>query len=111
MCGDAYKDTNNTARGIIRCRKQNGEICPFVYWCTKIDDWRPLRNTQDTCKLRTGKEIPINGHKVRFEKKGKLYIEYNNGVIVLNNPFDYTPTYVELIIKGDKVYIKKNKKI
>lgn len=108
MCPDSYKEKVGD-RDMIKCKRQDGNVCPYVYWCNKIEDWKPLRNTQDTCKLRTLVNIPDGSSKVRFEKKGKLYIDYNNEVIVLDNPFPFIPQYVTLIIKNGNFYINKKK--
>lgn len=109
MCPDSYKDKVRN-REMIKCRKQGGNICPFVYWCEKIQDWKPLRDTQETCMIRTRVEKPDNASIVRFEKKGQLYIEYDNGVIVLDNPFNFVPKYVTLIKgKNGTFYINKKK--
>lgn len=108
MCPDSYKEKVG-ARDMIKCKRQDGNICPFVYWCDKIEDWKPLRDTQDTCKLRRIENIPSNASKVRFEKKGKLYIDHNNQVVVIDNPFNFVPQYVTLIVKGNNFYINKKK--
>ena len=48
----------------------------------------------------------IHGYVVRFESKGKLYVEYNDRVIKMANPFDYTPDAVELVQVENELYIK-----
>ena len=50
--------------------------------------------------------IPTNTNKVRFEKRGKLFIEVENFVIELDNPYDYIPQYVELIKQKGEYFIK-----
>lgn len=109
MCSDSYREKVGS-RDVIKCRRQDGNICPYVYWCNKIDDWRPLRDTQDTCKLRTNDDVPKSASVVRFEKKGKLYIENENSVIAIDNPFDFVPKYVTLMKgKNGVFYINKKK--
>lgn len=108
ICPDSYRGKVGN-REMVKCRKQGGNVCPFVYWCENAQDWKPIRNTQETCLLRTKINKPDNASVVRFIKKGKLYIEYKDGVVVLDNPFNFVPKYVTLIHKGEKFYIDKKK--
>ena len=47
-----------------------------------------------------------NKNIVRFESKGKLYVEYNGRVVKINNPYDYTPDGVEIVEVDGQIYIK-----
>ena len=68
-------------------------------------------NSQDSCVLREKKEIPEGYCNVRFEKKGKLYVDYENRVIAVVNPYDIVPDYVKIGIrrKSGEFYVKKEK--
>ena len=48
------------------------------------------------CKVALNQKVPKGYHKVAFERKGKLYIEVDNILVVLPNPFDNIPRYVKL---------------
>ena len=99
MCPDSYiGEVENRDR--VLCKKQNGKICPFVRWCNNANCWKPLQS-QEICSLRTEYKIPDGSFKVRFEKKGELYIETNESVVVLKNPFNFVPKYVALIQEND----------
>ena len=47
-----------------------------------------------------------NEHIVEFESKGKLYININGQIERIDNPFDHTPTKVEITFVDNKPYIK-----
>ena len=87
------------------CNKSN-EICPFTRRCSTRMAHVPLAS-MNNCQLRKEEEmIPTNTNKVRFEKRGKLFIEVENFVIELDNPYDYIPQYVELIKQKGEYFIK-----
>lgn len=50
--------------------------------------------------------MSAHGYIVRFESKGKLYVEYNDRVIKIANPFDYVPEAIELVRVENELYIK-----
>lgn len=50
--------------------------------------------------------MSASGYSVRFESKGKLYVEYNGRVIKIANPFDYVPEAVELVQVENELYVK-----
>lgn len=78
-----------------QCTK-TGDYCLYVYRCEKEKRNRPMSQMVN-CKF---KQEPIKlgkgEYKVRFEHKGKLYVEVDNQVIVFKNPFDYIPQIVKL---------------
>lgn len=107
MCPDSYiAKVENRDR--VMCKKQENKICPFVRWCNNSECWKPL-DSQENCRLRSKFEIPQGASRVRFEKKGNLYIEVENSVIVLKNPFTFVPKYVTLYKSKDKYIINKSK--
>lgn len=108
MCPDSYIGKVDN-RDRILCKRQNGNICPFVRWCNVSDCWKPLPS-QDTCRLKSEYTVPEKASRVRFEKKGELYIEVeNNMVITLKNPFDFVPKYITLYKTKNGYGINKNK--
>ena len=94
--------------GTCTCSVSNG-VCPFVRRCNFERKWLPL-NSMDGCRLRTKQErvknMSASGYHVRFESKGKLYVEYNGRVIKIANPFDYVPEAIELVRVENELYIK-----
>jgi hypothetical protein len=102
-----YKDENG--RSYLFCKKSN-DICPFSRFCRTQNKVIPT-NSQDNCLLRTKKEVPEGCCNVRFEKKGKLYVDYEDRVIVVVNPYDIVPDYVKIGIrrKSGEFYVKKEK--
>lgn len=94
--------------GTCVCSVSDG-VCPFVRRCNFERKWLPLES-MNRCKLRIKQErvkaMGIHGYVVRFESKGKLYVEYNDRVIKIANPFDYTPDAVELVQVENELYIK-----
>lgn len=75
--------------------KVNNQKCPFVYFCNKIQCYKPLRSMPEECKMTQQKEAPKGFHKVRFERRHKLYIEIEGNIVVLENPYEYIPSYVK----------------
>ena len=106
MC--PYCEIANYA-GLCRCTAGDNEICMFMYRCTAERRWKPLEGMSG-CTLRLDmagqKKLQPNENKVRFESKGKLYVEYDNGVIKVDNPFDNVPYGVEIIMVEGKPYVK-----
>ena len=50
--------------------------------------------------------LMANEHIVEFESKGKLYININGQIKRIDNPFDHTPTKVEITFVDNEPYIK-----
>ena len=78
-----------------RCRITK-EICPYMYFCDKIQTFRPSSSMPQDCKIKEKYEIPFGYYKVRGERKGYLYVDYGNITIKVKNPFDHTPLYVRV---------------
>ena len=59
------------------------------------------------CKIRKESVVVPDGkNKVRFEKNGKLFVELEDSVITVDNPFDEVPQFVEIVAKNNEYYIK-----
>lgn len=86
--------------------KKNGQICPFVRRCTRDRVWKPL-DSMSKCTLRTEEvKVPKGMNRVRFELHGELYVEVDEFVYSIKNPYDYIPELVELTSINDTWYIK-----
>lgn len=69
--------------------------CPFMYFCTKINNWKPLNSMPENCMVKERFEVPKGYYKVRMERKGFLYIDIDNQTIKVPNPFEEIPLYVK----------------
>lgn len=84
----------------------DGKICPYVIRCNSEKKWNKIPE-MNNCHIRIGHDNK-HGNKVRFEKQGLLYIEIEDKVITLDNPFDFVPTHVNLVkTKKGQYQIKK----
>lgn len=72
------------------------QICPYMYYCDKIQSYRASNYMPTNCKVKKNIAIPNGYCRVRQERKGYLYIEYGDFVIKVKNPFDYRPLYVKV---------------
>ena len=77
------------------------ENCPFVYWCDKIHAYKPSSSMPENCKIKEKLQIPKGYSKVRFERKGYLYVDVNDQTIQIKNPFDDIPLYVKVTKSKD----------
>ena len=71
--------------------------CPYVYFCTKKNKWIPTSTMPNNCKVKQNVEPPNGYHRVCFEKKGNLYVDFNGHIEIIPNPFDTVPLYVKAI--------------
>lgn len=71
-------------------------VCPYMYYCDKIRGFKASSNMPVECKVKEKANIPQGYCKVREERKGWLYIDYDNITIKVKNPFDHTPLYVRV---------------
>lgn len=88
------------------CSKQSGNpICPHVRRCLEHHIWKPLAYMAN-CPIRSA---PTGN--VQFERHGYLYVQVDNQVIKVKNPYDYIPDNVELRkYRGNyKVVVKENR--
>ena len=71
-------------------------VCPYMYYCDKINGFRSSTNMPKDCKVKQKAEVPYGYYKIQSERKGWLYIDYNNITIKVKNPFNHTPLYVRV---------------
>lgn len=87
------------------CSK-TGNICVFVRRKPCIMQWSPLESMVN-CKLRKEEVVMSdNEKKVRFVKNNKLFVEVDDFVIEVLNPYDYEPNVVELVEVDGVYYVK-----
>lgn len=82
-------------KDLNKCRITNSS-CPYMYYCTKLQVWKPLKSSPKKCKIAENKEIPKGYCKVCFSRKGYLYVDIGNTNYMLKNPFDYIPKFVKV---------------
>ena len=70
--------------------------CPYVYFCTKRNMYRPLSSFPERCAKAERASIPKGYYKVCVSRRGKLYVDYNGHIEIVDNPFDEVPAYVKL---------------
>lgn len=97
MCN--YREEN-------KCKIENN-ICPWVYWCDKINGWKELEKAPKQCNLINSLPAPKGSYKVVFERHGYLYVQIDNQVIKLKNIFDYVPQFVKVSKYKGNYKIKK----
>lgn len=86
------------------------ENCPFMYFCNKVNDWRPMNSIPKKCKVQDSIELPRGWSKVRMQRKGYLYIDIKGQTIKIQNPFDYIPIMVKISkLKNGEWKIKEAK--
>lgn len=92
-----------------QCLASDTYPCMFVYRCTMERRWKPLPE-MDNCLLMKQKmgvrDLKPNEYKVLFESNGKLYVEVDDVVHKIENPFDHTPQGVEIESVDGHVYVK-----
>nr|DAR61738.1 MAG TPA: hypothetical protein [Caudoviricetes sp.] len=89
-----------------KCRA-NGEVCPYVYFCTKARANRVSKHMPSNCKVKLNAEVPKGSYRVAYERKGKLYVDVKNQIVIVDNIYDFTPLYVKLYKSGGKWRIRK----
>lgn len=71
--------------------------CPFVYFCDKIQDYKPMKSMPKDCKVKMSAAVPIGYNKVAYERKGYLYIYLDTDTVIkVKNTLDKIPLYVKL---------------
>ena len=92
--------------------KLTKESCPFMYFCNKTLTWKESNTTSKNCKIKEDSvnKPPKGTYKIVFERKGNLYIDVNNEIKVVKNPYskDEIPEFVKL--QKDKLgkwFVKK----
>lgn len=71
-------------------------VCPWVYWCDKVNTWKELSKKPNRCKVIDNAPLPDGYYKVEFERKGYLYVYVDEEVIKIKNIFNYMPNMVKL---------------
>ncbi len=86
--------------------KINQSPCPWVYWCDKVQGWRPNKYMPEKCNMK--KITKHNGkYKVRDSRKGFLYVDIEDTTYKIENPFDFIPDYVDVQKRNGVYKIKK----
>lgn len=81
--------------------------CPWAYYCNKKSQWLFKSEGKD-CKVLKSQEIPQSYYWVRFERRGRLYVDIDGQIEIIPNPFDEVPLYVKATkTKGGKWKLKK----
>lgn len=81
----------------------NKQMCGFVRRCSNELRYKPLASMSN-CELRKGVQNMTN---VRFEKNGKLYVDYKDITVIVPNIYGKNiPSWVDIIEINDKFYIK-----
>ena len=82
-------------------------ICPWAYYCNKKSQWL-FKSEGSECKVLKNQSKPDGYFCVRFEKHGYLYVDMEDHVEVIQNPFDEVPLYVKASkMKNGKWRLKK----
>lgn len=84
-----------TDKSVGKCLKTNSQ-CPYLYFCTKHNRWKELKNFPEVCKIVEQENIKKGFYKVCFEKRGNLYVEVDGYIRIVANPYDTTPQYVKV---------------
>lgn len=92
---------------VNKCSITNSN-CPFMYFCNKVNDWRPMNSMPKKCKVQEQALAPKGWYKVRMERRGFLYIDIEGQTRKFPNPFDEIPLYVKIIKqKNGTIKLKK----
>lgn len=72
------------------------QVCPYLYFCNKIQKYKFSSLAPSNCKIKRNMEIPEGYYQVCFERRGELYIDVNGVIEIIQNPYDFTPLYVKM---------------
>lgn len=82
----------------------NKEVCPFVRYCPTVRDIINLDNIDKSCKIYIEQEENIGystktPDKVLMSNGSKLWVKNKaiDQVFIVENPYDYVPTFVKLL--------------
>lgn len=82
--------------------------CPYMYFCEKIQGFKPSTSMPKECKVKQKAETPKGYYRVRDERKGWLYIDYNDTTVKVKNPFDHVPLYVRIkVLKSGEYKLRE----
>lgn len=82
-------------------------VCPFIYWCDKLQTWRANKYMPTNCKTKTNTVRHKGKYRVRECRKGYLYVDIDDRTYKILNPFDFVPDYVDVQKRGGEYQIKK----
>ncbi|MEG0899410.1 MAG: hypothetical protein RSD67_02500 [Oscillospiraceae bacterium] len=88
------------------------DYCFAVRRCQNLHCWLPTETaniSMEDCRIKKGgTNMNKYKYKIRFMKYDTLYVEYEDTVIVIANPFgDKIPSGINEIVKIDDVYYVK----
>jgi hypothetical protein len=102
-------EVDENGRNYLNCTIIN-DICPYIRYCPTIRNIKNIDNYKDCKNYKEQERLLImadNKNSVRFEKNGRLYVDLNNDeVVIVKNPYDYTPKSVELIKVKEEYFVK-----
>lgn len=85
MCKYAYYDSNEKIRQKIYCR-QTGKTCLYSKYCVKVGKFIPSDGMENCfMALKEIKKVPNGANRVRFVKRGYLYVEIGDKVVKIKN--------------------------
>lgn len=84
----------NMEKGICLLRKEN---CPYLYYCNKIHKYKINSSTPVNCRIKQSFEVPNGYYKVCFERKKQLYVNVDNNIEIIPNPYNFIPIYIKMI--------------
>ena len=107
MCNQI--ETNNMC-------KITKKICPYMYFCSKTNSWKPQEKMPEKCKILESQETktksntsaPKGYYTVKFERKGFLYVEIKGFLYKFKNIFDKVPSSVKVTKQRGSSYILKD---
>lgn len=90
-----------------KCKAIN-DVCPFVYYCGKIQAYKELERAKRGCKYMSNDiKIPDGYKKVEYEKRGYLYVNMGGEVVKILNPFNDIPQFVKVSKTKNGYKLKK----
>lgn len=100
MC--EYIDLQNGQCSIINSQ------CPYMYFCTKRNAWRNTKYMTDNCNIKKKAMVPKGYYRVRFERRGYLYVDFGDKTVAIKNPFEDVPEFVKVSkLKNGTYRLKK----
>ena len=82
-------------------------ICPWTYFCNKEQKWK-FKLEGNSCKVKNKNTIPKGYYKVCFERHNNLYVEVDNCIQIIPNPYTDVPLYVKLYkLKNGEIKVKR----
>lgn len=87
--------------------KIDQNICPWMYWCDKLQIWRPNKYMPKNCNVKNNVKSTKGKYKVRDYRKNFLYVDIGDITYKLLNPFDFIPDYVDVEKRNGVYKVKK----